>query len=486
MMFADLEARTNAIGHGVQEQWVNPGDHVALIATNRVEFLEVLIGVQRAGCVVSPLKSSWTADEIRFVLRDADTRLVVTDLPEAQHAAHLANVAVLNLSEGFDDWVASHDPGPLPRDRHGWRMSYTSGTTGQPKGVMRVRPAPPFCDAFIQSTYLAEWLQIPRDGAHLVVSQLFHGAPLTFALAALAQGTPLRLLARWDATQALGLLADTVASTVMVPSMLRELLALPAPLRDSFAAPELRTVVHGGEPCPRPVKEQVLSWLGPVMVEYFGFTEGAMTVVTTDEWLARPGTVGRPLPHQEVRILDDSGHPAPPRHEGRVFFAARAGGRSFQYRNDPAKTASAYVGDAFTAGDIGWVDEDGYLYITGRSADVIVSSGVNLYPAQVEAVLHDVSGIVDVAVVGAPDPIRGETPVAFVVLRQGCLVGEVLAAAERRARTRLAGYQRPRRYLVCESLPRDPTGKLLRSLLRDECWRDRTAFAAAAPVPEST
>jgi long-chain acyl-CoA synthetase len=359
-------------------------------------------------------------------------------------------------------------------------MSYTSGTTGRPKGVVHAWSGlSPFSEAFTRGSGWAEAARLPGDGTHLMASQLFHGAPLTFGLAALARGAPMRIMARWDPSEFLSHVSDGVASTTLVPTMFRHLLALPEAERKDVDCDALRTVLHGGEPCPPELKRRMIDWLGPVFVEYFGFSEGGMTLATTEDWLARPGTVGKALPHQEILVLDEEGERAPPNSEGVVYFRFLDGTR-FSYFDDPAKTEAAYGPDgAFTAGDVGWLDDDGYLYISGRRAEVIVSAGVNVYPAEVEAVVDSVEGVADVAVVGGPDAERGEQVVAFVVPAPGAAVDELLAAIDATAAAHLAGYKRPRRVVLCDEVPRDPTGKLLRGRLRDTLWEGKSGFAAS-------
>jgi long-chain acyl-CoA synthetase len=337
----------------------------------------------------------------------------------------------------------------------------------------------PFSEAFARSTGWAEAARLPGDGTHLMASHLFHGAPLTFGLAALALGAPMRIMPRWDPSSFLRNVSDGVASTTLVPTMFRQLLALPDGEREQVDPSGLRTVLHGGEPCPPELKRRMIDWLGPVFVEYFGFSEGGMTLATTEDWQARPGTVGAALPHQEILVLDEDGRRVPPGTDGIVYFRFRDGTR-FSYFGDPAKTEAAYGPDgAFTAGDIGRLDDDGYLYISGRRAEVIVSAGVNVYPAEVEGVLDTVEGVADVAVVGGPDAERGEQVVAFVVPAAGAIADDVVAAVEATAGEQLAGYKRPRRIVVCEQVPRDPTGKLLRGRLRDTLWEGTTGFAAS-------
>jgi long-chain acyl-CoA synthetase len=478
LTWGELDARTNAVGQGVEAIGLEPGQHVAVVIGNRVEFVEVLLGVQRAGMVVTPLKTSWTPAEIEVVLRDAGTRLLATDTDAGRRAAADAGLPVVDL-EGYEAWLGRQPSGPLPADRRGWRMSYTSGTTGRPKGVVHAWSGQsPFSESFARSTGWAEAARLPPDGVHLMASQLFHGAPLTFGLAALARGAPMRILPRWDPSAFLTNLADGAASTTLVPTMFRQVLALPKGERRAFTAPGLRTVLHGGEPCPPELKRRMVDWWGPVFVEYFGFSEGGMTLATTEDWLARPGTVGKALPHQEVLILDDDGRRLPAHEEGLVYLRFRDGTR-FSYFGDPVKSETAYGPDqSFTAGDVGWMDEDGYLYISGRRAETIVSAGVNVYPAEVEAVIDAVDGVVDVAVVGGPDPERGERVVAFVVPAAGVDTSVVKAAVDEACRHGLAGYKRPRHVVVCDDVPRDPTGKLLRARLRGQLWEGRTGFAA--------
>jgi long-chain acyl-CoA synthetase len=477
--WGDLDERTNAVGHGVEALGLAPGDHVAVVVGNRAEFIEVVLGVQRAGMVVTPLKTSWTPEEIGVVLDDAHSKLIVTDVDAARRAGSDRRVVVVDIDR-FEPWLASQDRAPLPADRRGWRMSYTSGTTGRPKGVVHAWSGQsPFSEAFTRSTGWAQAARLPGDGTHLMASQLFHGAPLTFGLAAMALGAPMRIMPRWDPAEFLRHIADGAASTTLVPTMFRQLLALPESERRAVDLKALRTVLHGGEPCPPDLKRRMVEWWGPVCVEYFGFSEGGMTLATTEDWLARPGTVGRALPHQEILVLDDDGRPLPAGTEGTVYFRFLDGTR-FSYFGDQAKTEAAYGPDgAFTAGDIGWLDGDGYLYISGRRAEVIVSAGVNVYPAEVEAVIDGVDGVADVAVVGGPDPERGERVVAFVVPAAGVAGEDLIAAVEAASRQRLAGYKRPRQVVLCGEVPRDPTGKLLRTRLHDGLWEGRTGFAAS-------
>jgi long-chain acyl-CoA synthetase len=310
---------------------------------------------------------------------------------------------------------------------------------------------------------------LPGDGAHLFLSRLFNGAPQTFGFGAMARGATLRILPRWDAGIALAELSrPDVTSTIAVPTMFRQWLSLPDVDRSTTPAPALRTMLHGGEPCPIPLKESIADWFGDVLVEYYGFTEGGMCAVGPDDWRTHPGTVGKPIsPTLRVRILDDAGHDVAANVEGTVYFQPTGDARYFSYQGDDSKTEGAHTGDSFTVGDIGRLDDDGFLYLCGRSADVVITAGVNVYPAEIEQALTDVTGIADLGAVGVPDEERGEVVALYVALLPNADEAATRAAIEAASAERLAPYKRPRSVEVIEQIPRDQTGKLLRRVLRD-------------------
>ncbi|HWC33629.1 MAG TPA: AMP-binding protein [Mycobacteriales bacterium] len=469
LSWRDLDAQTSRFGHGLESLGGTPGSHVALCISNRVDFVVALLGAWRAGCAFTPLKTGWTASEVDAVLDDAATAIVVTDRDGAREAAQQRGVPVVDPDAGgYAGWLADQPDAPLPDDRCGYKLPYTSGTTGRPKGVvMRGSGSATFATGWAGIAYWAEALELPGAGVHLFCSRLFNGAPQTFGFGAMARGATLRILPRWDAATALDeLRRPDVTSTIMVPTMFRQILGLPAEQRDGPLPPSLRTVLHGGEPCPVPVKQGIAEVLGDVLVEYYGFTEGGLTVVRRDEWRTRPGTVGRPLPGMAVQVLDDEGHEVPANTEGTVYFTP-AKGRMFRYQGDDGKTEGAHVGDAFTVGDIGRIDDEGFLYLCGRVAEVVVSAGVNIYPAEIDQALSDVPGIADLAAVGAPDEERGEVIALFVTLTATADEATVRNAIHAAASARLAPYKRPRSIEVVDEIPRDQTGKLLRRILRD-------------------
>ncbi|HEU5033842.1 MAG TPA: AMP-binding protein [Mycobacteriales bacterium] len=479
LTWQELDDRSTTFGHGLEELGATPGRHVAICVSNRTEFVEAALGAWRAGCAFTPLKTGWTADEVGAVLDDARTRVVVTDRDGARTAASARRLPVVDVDQRYDEWLAGQDRSPLPEDRCGFKLPYTSGTTGRPKGVVMAGSGTiPFAVAWSGLTRWAEALELPGDGVHLFLSRLFNGAPQTFGFGALARGATLRILRQWSPAAALeALAAPDVTSTIMVPTMFRQLLALPDVDRSVPPSPALRTLLHGGEPCPRPVKAAIADWFGEVLVEYYGFTEGGLTVVGRDQWQHRPGTVGRPLPGMHVQVRDETGRTLPPHTEGTVWFVSDRG-RRFHYAGDEAKTEQAHQGDAFGVGDIGWIDDEGYLYLCGRSADLVITAGVNVYPAEVEQALSDVDGVADLCAFGVPDEERGESLALHVVLAPGAAELDVLATIERTAGRRLAPYKRPRLVQVVDAVPRDEAGKLLRRVLRD-----RFASAEQRPKP---
>jgi long-chain acyl-CoA synthetase len=478
LTWTELDDASTRFGNGIEALGGVPGSHVAICVSNRVEFVVALIGAWRAGCAYTPLKTGWTSAEVGAVLDDAHTAVVVTDRDGARDAALERGVAVIDVDMAYDEWLANQSDEPLSDDRFGYKMPYTSGTTGRPKGVvMRGSGTTPFATGWAGIAYWAEALELPGEGVHLFSSRLFNGAPQTFGFGAMARGATLRVMRQWDAAAGLSELrrAD-VTSTIMVPTMFRQILALPSETRDAERPTSLRTVLHGGEPCPIPVKLAIADVLGDVLVEYYGFTEGGMTVVRRDEWRDRPGTVGRPLPGMAVEVLNETGDAVPPGVEGTVYFAPTKG-RLFHYQGDDDKTEGAHVGDAFTVGDIGRLDDEGFLYLCGRAAEVVLSAGVNVYPAEIDQALSDVPGIADLAAVGAPDDERGEVIMLFVQLLPDADEATVLSNLEATAAERLAPYKRPRSITTIGEIPRDQTGKLLRRVLRDQLWSGKSQFA---------
>ena len=346
-------------------------------------------------------------------------------------------------------------------------MLYTSGTTGRPKGVRR----PPGQAAAAVNIYG----YVERgDDVHLCTGPLYHAAPLAFSLAApLAFGCGVVLMDRWDAEEALRLIAEhRVTHTHMVPTMFHRLLSLPDDAREKYDISSLRYVLHGAAPCPVPVKQRLLDWMGPIVWEYYAATEGVGSFVDSATWLQKPGTVGKPTVDGQVMVGDATGNPLSAGEIGLVYLRAPEGAR-FEYFKDQEKTSSSYRGDYFTLGDVGYLDTDGFLFLTDRSANLIISGGVNIYPAEVDAVLLEHPAVGDVATIGIPNEEWGEEVKAVVEVQPGvepapALADELLAFC----RERLAAYKCPRTVDFIDALPRQDNGKIYKRLLRDRYRSD--------------
>jgi long-chain acyl-CoA synthetase len=473
--FAQLNAKANRLVRAWRERGVREGDAVALMVSNRPEFAEVVAATQRSGLRITPINWHLTAEEAAYIVGDCQARVFVADARFADVAAAAAlqeQGATVRMAvggdiggfESYDAALAPHSDLDITDPILGRSMLYTSGTTGRPKGVHRSEVPPTSALARLFGYVRGETL-------HLCTGPLYHAAPLAFSLAQpLNAGVGVVLMDRWSPEETLRLIAEHhVTHSHMVPTMFHRLLALPDDVRAAADVSSLRMVLHGAAPCPVSVKHAIIEWWGPVLVEYYAATEGTGTFVTSADWLARPGTVGKPAAPDHVRILDAvSGEPLPPGDVGTVYLKAPDVGR-FDYFGDAAKTASSYRGDYFTMGDVGFLDQDGYLFLTDRSADLIISGGVNVYPAEVEAELLGHPAVGDAAVIGVPDPDWGETVVAVVELRDGIEASDDLAAVLiDHCRAGLARFKCPRRVDFTEHLPRSDSGKLYKRRLRDE------------------
>jgi long-chain acyl-CoA synthetase len=480
--FAELEADANRLARALRRRGLQPGDAVALIAGNRPIFVETVYACHRAGFRLTPVNWHLTGDEAAYIVADCEAKVLI--------ATHdLAEVAVPSLAgaptcraalvaggeldgfEAVEAAMAAEDDAPLPDPVPGTTMLYTSGTTGRPKGVHR--PATSAAGRVNLAGYREE-----GGDVHLCTGPLYHAAPLAFSLTMpLAFGATVVLMDRWDAEGSLRLVADHgVTHTHMVPTMFHRLLALSEQVRTAHDLSSLRHVLHGAAPCPVPVKRRMIGWLGPIIWEYYAATEGVGSFVDSETWLAHPGTVGRPVLADQVMIGDEVGRRLPPGEIGLVYLKAPDEAR-FSYFKDEEKTSSTYRGDYFTLGDVGYLDDEGYLYLTDRSANLIISGGVNIYPAEVDAVLLEHAAVGDVAVIGVPDPEWGESILAVVELREGAAPSEALAdVLIAYCRERLAHFKCPRHVEFVDALPREDNGKIYKRRLR-ETYRELRATA---------
>ena len=460
LTYAELDDRARRAAHALHHAGVPRNGTVAVMLPNGAPFFEAVHGVGRLRGVVVPVNTHFKADEVGWIVRDSGAQAVVTT---AEHLPALEQVADVPRLLVEDGWPEADGEVGDPED--GWPtvMAYTSGTTGRPKGV-----AIGTDDFRRQAAGVAasgvRW-NLGPDDVHLVVGPLYHSGPSFWGQMHLAFGGGLVIMERWDAEHALELVErHRVTNTHMVPANFQRILALPEATRNRYDLSSLKLVVHAAAPCPVPLKRAFMEFIGPDKVwEYYGASEGGGTVISPAEWLQHPGSVGRPFPGNEFAILDDDGNELPAGEVGTVY--ARPAGSSFEYHNDPEKTAEAHHDGFFTVGDAGYLDDDGYLYLTDRTSDMVISGGVNIYPREIEECLFRNPDVVDCAVLGVPDPEWGEVLYAIVQRRPGSELDEESVVGW--VRDHLADFKRPRIVELVDVLPRDPNGKVRKPKLRE-------------------
>jgi long-chain acyl-CoA synthetase len=487
--FRQLDERSNQLAHLLRASGLQRGDHIALFMENHPRFLEVVWGALRSGLYITAVNSHLTAEETAYVVDDCEAQVLIASATLAPVAAALAPAAIPRVHtrlmvdgvvdgfEAYEDAVAAHPTTPIEDESTGATMLYSSGTTGRPKGVLRPLPdtVPSEPDARLSVTADVYGF---RDGmVYLSPAPLYHAAPLAFCVLAQRFGGTVVVMERFDPAQALGLIeAHRVTHSQWVPTMFVRLLRLTDAERSAHDLSSHELAIHAAAPCPVPVKQQMIEWWGPILYEYYAGTEGnGSTAITSEEWLEHPGSVGRARAGT-VHIIGPDGEELPPGEEGAIYFS---GGGTFEYKGDPEKTeGSRLPGGLSTLGDIGYLDEAGYLYLTDRKAHMIISGGVNIYPREIEDVLIQHPVVADVAVFGIPNDEFGEEVKAVVELLEGHepsdqLAGELLA----HCREHLAGFKVPRSLDFTDDMPRLPTGKLYKRKLRE-----RYVAAGAADV----
>ncbi|MBY0303810.1 MAG: acyl-CoA synthetase [Sphingomonas sp.] len=484
--FGALDARSNRAAHLFRAHGLQTGDTIALYLDNIPEFYDIAWGAQRAGLFYVCIPSKLTAPEVEYIVRDSGATLVIASAATAAVAATLTEsladctrLIIGGAMAGWQPWaeaVAALPDTPIADERAGIDMLYSSGTTGRPKGVRVALPPEPAIAAPTVLTMLAQGLyRLGPDSIYLSPAPLYHAAPLRWSMTVMRLGGTVVMMQHFDPEAALAAIERyQVNASQWVPTHFVRLLKLDDTTRARYDLSSLKVAIHAAAPCPIPVKEAMIAWWGPVLYEYYAGSEGnGLTTIDSTQWLTHKGSVGKAA-YGALHICDEGGNEVPPGTEGLVYFE---GGGVFEYHNDPAKTAEARNAQGWTTlGDIGRVDEEGYLYLTDRKSFMIISGGVNIYPQEIENRLITHPRVADVAVIGGPCPDMGERVIAVVQPVDMAEAGEGLAAELTAwCRAELSGVKTPRQIDFAAELPRAPTGKLYKRLLRDRYWGEMSS-----------
>jgi long-chain acyl-CoA synthetase len=479
--YAELEARSNQAAWLARRCGLRPGDCMAVITENRPEVFDLAWGAQRSGLQFTAVNWHLTAEEAGYMVTDSGARMVVVSSQLADLAARLEPVLKPGVRRlmlggtipGWDSYetAAGAQPStPIPDEREGDIMLYSSGTTGKPKGIKRPVGAKPLGEhPDIPGHWLRELLGMRAGDVYLSPAPLYHAAPLAWSMSCHRSGASVVVMERFDAEHALALVERyRVTHSQWVPTMFVRLLKLPPSVRARYDVSSLRWAVHAAAPCPLPVKRAMIDWWGPILFEFYSMTEGfGAASIFSDDWLRKPGSVGRPLmgvPH----VVGLDGTELPPGETGTIYFE---GGSPSEYHGDPGKTAAAANERGWrTVGDVGYLDGDGYLYLTDRAGNLIISGGVNIYPQEIENVLAPHQEVVDAAVLGVPDPEMGEQVKAVIQVPAdsavtGELSEELTDRLDAHCREQLAGFKCPRSFEFTTDELRTPVGKIRRGPL---------------------
>jgi fatty-acyl-CoA synthase len=480
LTYRELDERSLRLAQHLRAAGLTTGDVVALVSDNRPESYEVYWAAMRSGLYITAVNSHLSAGETSYIVDDCGAKALVVsaalaDMVNALDVEVPIRVAFGGPLDGYDDYeavLAAASTEPLPEQPHGDDLLYSSGTTGCPKGIKPPLPQIAVDEpGYLYPAMFAPAYGFDQDTVYLSPAPVYHAAPLRFGGVIHAVGGTLVMMERFDSEAALAAVEKhRVTHTQMVPTMFVRLLKLDDPVRLGYDVSSLRCVVHAAAPCPVDVKLRMIEWLGPILEEYYASTEAnGATRIDSATWLTHPGSVGKPLlgvPH----IVGEDGADLPAGEVGTVYFEREV--RTFSYHNDPERTrATEHPEHAnwTTVGDLGYLDDEGFLYLTDRKAFMIISGGVNIYPQEIEDLFSLHPAVADIAVIGVPDDEMGERVVAFVQAAAGATAGDALAAElASYARERIAHYKVPREFVFRDALPRTPTGKMVKGRLREE------------------
>ncbi len=485
-----LNDNTNRLIHQLRADGINTGDVIAIFAGNCREYFEVLMAATHAGLLCVPVNWHFTADELAYVMTDSGAKVcfvedrfvdIARDARDNHGMSGLKRIVQIRGPHTeftqYANWRAQGSAAEPDGQGSGGPMFYTSGTTGRPKGVRssNQKPGGPLAMMEMMGAGLSVMLNIPADGTTLLCGPVYHSAQWAFSFLPLIAGSQVVMRHKFDPAETLKLIdAHKVTNVHLVPTQFHRLLRLSEKDRSTYQGESLQVVWHGAAPCPNEVKRQMIDWWGPVVREYYGSTEGSIvSIATAEDWMQRPGTVGKPSALVEITIRGEDGSVLPAGQHGQIYVKNRMG-TDFEYHNAPEKTKAAHLEPGvFTFGDIGYFDIDGYLYLSDRKIDMIISGGVNIYPAEIEGVLAMHPAVQDAAVFGIPNEEFGEEVKAAVTLTAGNLAGDALAEELMQwVRSKLAGYKTPRSIDFETEMPRHETGKLYKRLLRDRYWQN--------------
>lgn len=478
--FGQLYDRVNQIANRLRELGLKTGDSVALLLSNEAAYTEVFLATQQIGLYMTPINYHLTGPEVAYILDNCEAKVFVVGEQYAEAAIKAVEENKFDKShcfavgevQGFRPYSELYEGASkaLPQDRtSGQLMLYTSGTTGRPKGVRRpLEGADPDQSAMLATLMGALFELKPHEGVHLVTGPLYHAAPGGFANGSLHMGHTLILMNKWDPEDTLRLIQEyKVTVSHMVPTMFYRMLNLAQEVKGRYDVSSIECIIHGAAPIAIERKKSMIDWWGPVLVEYYGATEGGGAIATSENWLKKPGTVGIPWPGCQLKILDDDKNELPANEVGTIYMSPMIG--EFEYFKDKKKTDKNRAAGLFTVGDVGYLDDEGWLFLCDRDADLIISGGVNIYPAEIEKtlILHD--KVEDVAVFGVPDEDWGESVQAVVQLKKGITPSDLIKQELLDfAKERLAKFKLPRGIDFSDSLPRLDTGKLYKRYLRDQ------------------
>jgi long-chain acyl-CoA synthetase len=487
---ADRAAR---FAGGLAKSGVRPGDSVCILMRNDIVFIEAAYAAMRLGAYGVPVNWHFKPEEVAYILKDSGTAVLIghADLLHPLAGVISSDVTVLSVptppeilsnyhidpdhlatppfATDFESWLLQQSPYDGPQVPQPQNMIYTSGTTGHPKGVRRNAPT-------VEQAAAAERMRATiyglKPGARaLLPGPLYHSAPNSFGIRAGRLGGALVLMPRFEPEEFLRLIESERIDTIfMVPTMFIRLVKLPEPVRRAYDLSSLRHVIHAAAPCPAEVKRAMIEWWGPVISEFYGSTEsGAVTFATSEDALNKPGTVGRLSPGAELHFVGEDGRILPQGEIGEIYSRIAAN-PDFTYHNKPEKRAEIDRDGFITSGDVGYIDADGYVFLCDRKRDMVISGGVNIYPAEIEAVLHGVPGVHDCAVFGIPDAEFGESLMAMIEPQPGTALD--IADIKTQLKASLADYKVPRHIEIKDQLPREDSGKIFKRRLRDPYWAE--------------